>query len=216
MGEPGVSSGHLMMIEQPGRQRRGDLAHGLRDGEVPGREAGHGADRLHDHHVAHAVGAGRDDAAVGALTLAGEPVDDVGGADELELRLGQDLALLLGQHLGDLLGARAQQVGRLAQDLAALVGGHLAPGLEALVDGGQCLVEVALGGEPQLADRLAVGGVDHVLGLAGRLDPVAVDVVLKRSVHTRVPPRSFGDIWACRITANRGRLRKWIPCSAHG
>ena len=41
----------------------------------------------------------------------------------LDLGLGQDLALLLGEHLGDLVGAGAHEVGRLAQDLAALEGG---------------------------------------------------------------------------------------------
>ncbi len=171
------------------RQRRRDLAHRLRDREVPGRKAGDRADRLQDHHVAHAVGAGRNDAAVGALPLAGEPLDDVGGALHLERRLRQDLALLQGQHLGDFRGAGAHQVGGLAQDLAALEGRHFPPGLEALVDGGQRLVEVALGGEAQLADRRVLGRVHDFLGLgAGRLDPVAVDVVLERCIRHVLHP----------------------------
>ncbi len=166
----------------PSRQRRRDLAHRLRDGEVPGREAGDRPDRLHDHHVAHAVGARRDDAAVGALPLAGVPVDDVGGAGDLKLGLHQHLALLEGEHLGDVVDAGADEIGGLAQDLAALEGGHLAPGLEALVGGCQRLVEVALGGMAKLAQRRVLGGVHDLLAFARGLDPIAVDVVFERCV----------------------------------
>ncbi len=172
----------------PRRQCRSDLAHRLGDREVPGREARHHADRLLDHHVAHAVGTPGDDAAVGALALAGIPVDDVGGARNLDLGLHQHLALLHGEDLGDLVGAGAHEVGRLAQDLAALVGRNLAPLLEALVGRGQRLVEVAPRDVPEHADGLAGGRVHNVLRLgAGGLHPAAVDVVLEGGVHSFVP-----------------------------
>ena len=211
IGEPGVSSGHLMMIEQPAASDAAILRTACVTGKFQGEKPATGPIGSMDHHVAHAVGAGRDDAAVGALPLAGEPVDDVGGAQHLHLGLRQDLALLLGEHLGDLVGAGAHEVGGLAQDLAALEGRHPAPGLEALVDGGQRLVEVALGDVPQLADRLAVGGVDDVLGLgSGGLDPVAVDVVLEGCVRMRFSLQGYTKKGVAANNDRWGRLRKQI------
>ena len=55
----------------------------------------------------------RDNAAVGTLTLAGEPSMMSAALINLHLGFRQDLALLLGQHLGDVVGARANEVGGL-------------------------------------------------------------------------------------------------------
>src|SRR5262249_36922937 len=75
-------------------------------------------------------------------------------------------------------GAGAHELGHLAQDLAALEGRHFAPGLEALVDGRERPIEVAPGDVAQRTDRLAGGGIDHVLRLCtGGFDPVAIDVM---------------------------------------
>ena len=167
-------------------ERRCNLAHGLRDGEIPGREAGDDADRLKDHHVAHAVGAGRDDAAVGAFAFLGEPVDDVGAAQHFGLGFGEDLALLQRQHVGDGIGALTHEVGRFAQDLAAIVSGGLAPDLEAFLGRGDGLVEVAFRGVAELAQGIVFRRVHDVLRFgAGGLDPLAVDVMIERFVHAK-------------------------------
>ena len=196
-----------------GGERRRDLAHGLGDREIPRREAGDDADRLQDHHVAHAVGAGRDDAAVGAFAFLGEPVDDVGAAQHFGLGLGEDLALLQRQHGGDGVGALAQEVGGLAQDLAAVEGGGLAPDLEALLGGGDGLVEVAFRGVAELAEGGVLGRIHDVLRFgAGGLDPLAVDVMVERFVHAKSSGLMSGAV-PCRIYGRRGGLRQAGWCS---
>ena len=84
-----------------GRQRGADLARRRQRREIPRREGGDHADRLLHHELAHALGAARHDAAVGAAALLGEPFDDVGGDQHLAARLGEDLALLLRHDAGD-------------------------------------------------------------------------------------------------------------------
>src|SRR5262245_38366920 len=116
----------------PGGQRGGYLAYRLRDRKIPWRERRDRSDRLHDDHVAHAIGARGDDATVGALPFAGIPVEDIAGALHLEFGLHEDFTLFLGQHLGDLIGAGAHQICGLAQYLAALKRGHFRPRLAAL------------------------------------------------------------------------------------
>ena len=69
MGEPGVSSGHLMMIEQPAASAAAILRTAWVTGKFHGEKPATGPIGSMDHHVAHAVGARRNDAAVGALTL---------------------------------------------------------------------------------------------------------------------------------------------------
>src|SRR5262245_54141947 len=202
MGEPGVSLRTLDDDRTAGGQRGCDLAHRLRDGKVPGREASNRADGLHDHHVAHTVGAGGDNAAVGALA---SPAYEsmMSAADSTSaLASARNFALLLGEHLGDFAGAGAHEVGRLAQNLAALERGHFTPGLEALVDGRKRPVEVAPADVAKRANWLAGGGIDHILRLcAGGFNPGAIDVMLKGCVHVVFTFEDNGS--AARITLAR-------------
>jgi hypothetical protein len=176
-GAAGVSSGHFAMI---GRR----LAHDLVDREVPGRE---GRDRAHgllQHELVDVGHARRHDAAIGAAAFLGEPVDDVAGQHRLDLRLRQRLALLEGHEPGDVVGARAHQVGGLAHHLRAVVGRHLAPGLEALPRGREGAIEVLGAGMGDRADLLLGGGVQDGDRAAARgRAPLAVDQKLRARVH---------------------------------
>jgi ParB family chromosome partitioning protein len=167
-----------------GGERRRELAHDLVDREVPRRERGDRADRLLDDELIDPFAARRDDAAVGAARFLGEPVDRVGAVEDLALRLGEGLALLLRHDLGDRLQPLAQQVGGLAHHLRALVRRHLAPGPEAFRRRLERAVEVGAVGERERADRLAGGGVDDRMRTAGSgRRPGAVDVELDVGVH---------------------------------
>ena len=115
-----------------GGQRAGQLAHHLVDREVPRREGGDRPDRLLNDELIDALGSRRNDPAIGAARLLGEPVDDVGAGQRLALGLGQRLALLQGQQRRDRVGALAQQVGGLAHDLRAIERRDLAPGRKPL------------------------------------------------------------------------------------
>ena len=184
-----------MMIEQPAASDAAILRTGLRDREVPRREAGDRADRLHDHHVAHAVGTGRDDAAVGALALTGVPVDDVGAAPPSWIRRILPCSWVSTCAISS---ARSRINRRPAQDHAALEGGNPAPLLEALVGGGQRLVQIAPATRPSSPSGWPVAGSTTTCVLpAAVLDPAAVDVVLEGCVHVACPHKvSEGD--SCR------------------
>ena len=165
------------MTEQPAAMAAGDFAHGLVDREVPRREAGDRPDRLLHDELMDAVGARRNDAAIGAAALLGEPVDDVAAGDGLPLRLDEGLALLERHDPADIVGAAAQNIRRLAHELVAVMRRDLAPGGEALGRRGQRAVEIGAVGMRQRADRLAGRGIENGLALAlGALAPGAVDV----------------------------------------
>ncbi|MNV71062.1 hypothetical protein D3C71_1640580 [compost metagenome] len=94
----GAGGGFLRRLHQNRAactQRGGQLAHHLVDGEVPGRERGHGAHRVLQHHLRGLEVARRNDAAIHAQRLIGKPFDDVGRRHGLDLGFGQGLALLL-------------------------------------------------------------------------------------------------------------------------
>jgi hypothetical protein len=109
----------------------------------------------------HDVGR-RDDPAVGSLALLGEPLEGIGGMQDLGPGLGEGLALLHREGPREGVRPLAHQVGGLLEDLRAVVGGEGTPGGERLGgggDGGLGVVPAAVGDPGQ--GRL-VGGVDHV------------------------------------------------------
>jgi hypothetical protein len=176
--------GPLQDHRAAGAERGRDFSHRLIDREIPRREGRDRADRLLGHDLHNALGAARHDAAIGAPSLLGEPVDGVGAVHHLELGFDQRLALLQREDLGDGVGALAQKVGGLAHHLGAVIGRHGPPGLEAALGGLQRLVEVVPARDRQLADRLGGGGVEDRQGLAGRGGaPGAGDVERKGRVH---------------------------------
>ena len=79
--------GRLQDAGAAGAERGADLASGIADRKIPRRERGHGADGLLDHRHAHAGGALRQHAAVGATALFRVPVEDVRGQARLPTSL---------------------------------------------------------------------------------------------------------------------------------
>ena len=59
------------------------------------------ANGLLDHKLVHSLGAGRNDTAIGAPGFFGEPIDDVGGHQDLAFGLRQGLALFGGKNSRD-------------------------------------------------------------------------------------------------------------------
>jgi hypothetical protein len=80
-----------------------------------------------------ALCAGRDDPAVGAARLLGQPVNDIGRQQNLYLRLGQLLALPERHQQSDRIRPLAQQIGCLAHDFRSIKGRDLALGAKALL-----------------------------------------------------------------------------------
>ena len=159
-----------------GGQRAGDLADRRQRREIPRREGGDHADRLLQYHLAYALLAAGDDAAIGAAAFLGVPVDDVGGGEHLGARLDVNLALLLGLHLGNVIVAFAHQVGGFAHDLGTVIGRGRLPHLEALGGGGERGVEVGRARMRQMCQHLAGRRIDHVLALAAlAVEPFSVD-----------------------------------------
>ena len=147
--------------------------------EVPGRDGGADPDRLLEHeHPARAHGL-RDDVAIDPLRLLGEPLDEGGGVDDLALGFGERLALLAGHQIGEVLLGGHHQVVPLAQDRRALLGGLGTPGRQGLLGRGHRPSDFLDTETGYRADRLAVGGIDDLDGLAAlRVDPGAVDIAL--------------------------------------
>src|SRR6266851_1255681 len=159
---PGVSSESLMMIEQPAPSAPPIL----RAGDAAG-----------------------DDAAIGALPLLGIPLDDVGGDGDLDLGLGERLALLERKDAGDGVGALTEEVGGLAHDARALVGRRRAPDLEALLRRGEGAVEIGRARMRQRGQRLLGRRIDHRLAVAAAArKPLAIDVQSQIRIHLRLLP----------------------------
>ena len=150
------------MIEQPAASAARQFPHHLVDREIPRRERRDRADRLLDHQLIHALGAGRDDSAVGAASFLGEPVDHVGARQHFALGFGQRLALLHGQQTSDTVRTLAQDVSGLAHNLGAVKSGHFSPGPEPFVGGFQGAVEVGGRRVRNRADLVTGGRIDDV------------------------------------------------------
>ena len=150
------------MIEQPARERGGQLAHDLVDREIPRRERRDRADRLLHRELVDAGPARGDQPAIGALGFLRKPLDHVSGGHRLHLGLGQRLALLHRQQRRDLVIALAHDRGGLAHDPAALERGNVAPDLEAGGGGGERLVEIGLASMGDGADHLLGRGIAHL------------------------------------------------------
>src|SRR5262249_50688711 len=131
----------------------------------------------------------------------GVPLDDVGGDQYLEARLGDDLALLLRHRARDRIGALTHQVGGLAQDLGAVIGRGRAPDLEAL--GGRCqpLIEDSPACMWQRRGRLLGRGIDDIVALAtAAILPFAADIERKIGVHGNLTRDTWiRDRWMARV-----------------
>ena len=83
-------------------------------------------DRLADH-AAELAGRTDERATIVALRVLGIPVEQLGGGEHFESRLGERLALFLRHCPGNDIGSLAQQRCRLVQDRAAFLDVGVAP-----------------------------------------------------------------------------------------
>ena len=162
-----------------GGERRPRLArdHGVR--EVPRRDHGDDADRLLGDNDALVAQVRRNDIAVGALALLGEPLDERAAIADLAPRFRHGLPLFGGHDDGEVLLVRHHQVVPLAEDLGALLGGLGAPGGEGPVRGLDRGAGLGGGERRHGTDHLAIRRIHHAGGPAGlRVEPVAVHIAL--------------------------------------
>jgi hypothetical protein len=162
-----------------GGDGRADLAGAHRHGEVPGRDEQARPDGLaHDDDAAGAlvvdlVGA------VDAQRLAGEPVEEVRGVEDLRLGLRDGLAHLHRHEEGEVVGLGDERLVGAAQDLAALPRrrrGELRLRGDRRVERGDRVLDRRV---RDLGDRLARGGIlDRQRAAARRVAPLAADVEL--------------------------------------
>ncbi|MDT4859070.1 hypothetical protein FQZ97_935660 [compost metagenome] len=141
-----------------------------------------------------------DHVAVDALGLFGEPLEEAGGIHHLAHGLGQGLALLAAEQLGQFALVGQHQLGPAPQRLAALLGGKPAPGRQGAFGGGDGEVGF-LGPAPRhFGDQLAVGRVAHRVAVA-LLQPAAVDMVslAQQPAHATASWRLKAS-WAGRAT----------------
>ncbi|MEZ5416636.1 MAG: hypothetical protein R2708_04765 [Vicinamibacterales bacterium] len=153
-------------------------------GDVPGREVPRGdeadhAERLLQHDHPLVGGARGNHAAVGALALLGEPVEEIGRRQPLALGLDERLARLLHGGPGEGLDLGADSRRRAFEHRGPLVGRLPAPvgeGAAGGLDGAFAVGRAAVGHGGH--DRFG-GGVEDVPGAAvGRVLPGTVDELL--------------------------------------
>ena len=94
-------------------------------------------------------------------------LDHLQATADLALGVGQCLAMLAGDHLGQLAGVLAQQLLQLQHDAHARALPGIAPGLERFLGVGHGQIQFFAGGERHLGHDLLGGGVDHVAPLGG-------------------------------------------------
>jgi hypothetical protein len=108
---------------------------------------------------------------------AGE-LHDVDAAGDLALCVGEDLAVLGGDEVGQFVAVLVEQFQELEHDARAADRRGVGPGREGGLRGRDRGVHVGLGAEGHLAGDAAAGGVGHVLGAAGGVGRgAAADVV---------------------------------------
>ena len=142
----------------------GNIHIGTMHREVERRDAGDDAERLAHRPV---VDAGRDLVGVVALEqlrdAAGE-LDDVDAARDLALRVGEDLAVLGGDHRGQRVAVLVEQLEEGVQDARAADRRRVGPGREGRLRRGHRGVDLGRAAERDLArDRAGGRVVDRLL-----------------------------------------------------
>src|SRR6266704_1027005 len=219
-----------------GQSRRG-LARDHRRREIPRRDGGADADRFLDDDEALVGLLRRNDVAIYAAPLLGEPVDESGGVADFAARFGERLALFAGHQHGQVVLVGQHQVVPTAQNPRPLAGGPRAPGGQGGRRGGDGAARLGGAHLRHHADEFAVSRVEHAEGLAVvGIDPGAVDAALaaqqrgvleqhdrvllrperpaaRRAGTTSVPAQPGSSATALRVTAPRcagsGRPIPW-------
>ena len=170
-------------------QGRGDLPGRDGDGEVPRSDDADDADGL-VRHLGDEPGADRVDDLTGVADgLAGEELEDLGGAQHLALGFGELFALFPGEQIAEFVGAFGDEAAGLVEDCESLLcaearpgGGGSAGGIDRRGDRGGIRAGKAadhigrigrvrirrpvLTGHPCAADEVVEDGVGPVLGTA--------------------------------------------------
>src|SRR5690625_2220647 len=162
-----------------------DFSYCLIIGEIPGRKGGTYANGLTDDHLSHSGVTGRNDTAIDASTLLGVPVRMVCATANLAYRLVQRFTLIQSDIAANFLCTLTAELPHFAQNLSAFHGRAMAPSLECLMCSLQGIIQVRLGGMRQLTKYLAVGRVNHILGISALgIQKLTVDVKSKGFVHS--------------------------------
>ena len=111
-----------------GGECRARLAGDHGDGEVPWGDGGDHAHRLLDGGQAPVAGETGNGAAIGALALFREPLDEAGTVGYLALGLGEGFALLAGHDAGQFILVDHDEFEPGVEPAAALLGGEGGPG----------------------------------------------------------------------------------------
>jgi hypothetical protein len=159
-----------------GERRRG-LPAGDLQGIIPGADAGADAERLAPG-VAEGVAAEVDVLAVQSGGLAREVLDAVGaGIDVDHHRLGDRLAGILDLEPGELVAARAQEVGGASEDPPARRTGERRPRAERVLGRSDRPVDVLGSRNLHPGERLPGRRIDRLEGLArARVDRLPADM----------------------------------------
>ena len=185
-----------------GGQAGAELAEDLQRREVPRRDAGGDPDRLLERDDPLGAGRGRDGHAVDPAGLLGEPVDEADAVLDLADGLGDRLALLAAQQLGELVDALLEDPGGAAHDRCALDGRRRAPARP----GPRPRRRSSPGRRPRWRRRPWrrrspwTGSSDVEGGAVGGVPPLAVDEELGREVHGG--PLGFRE-WVLRARSRR-------------
>ena len=159
--------------------RHREHPHGHHDGEVERRDAGDHAQGLAQGPVVDAGGDLLGVVALEQLRHAAGEFDDVDAALDLALGVGEHLAVLQRDGLGQRVLVLVEQAQELVHQPRAADRGHVGPGGEGGLGGGHSSVHIGHVGQRHLAGDFAGGGVEHVLGAAGGAGGgCACDVVL--------------------------------------
>jgi hypothetical protein len=158
------------------RYRRAELAAGVAEREIPRAEGRDRADRLIGHGRAEARRA-HQRAAVDAMRFARIEIEQADIHHQLDLRLGEGLALFHRRDAREIVGTLHYQPRRAREHRRALLRGGIAPDPEAFLRRLQRAIEIGGIGQRQFAQCLAGRGIDHIEGaaVAGCGDTLAVD-----------------------------------------
>ena len=175
-----------------GRERGPDLAGGHRRRKVPRCDEHRDADRLVGHQDPLVPARGGAVVPHHPDCLLGEPAEELGGVADLRPGVGEDLPVLAGDQLGELLGLHGEQLEGTAQDLGALPRRPGRPAGQRGVRRGYRGVAVRFRRRGHLGDHLAGGRVVHGHP-AGAWLPGAVDEQVGEQLHQKSPRRITGE-----------------------
>ncbi len=201
------------MTEQPGRERRRDLARDEGRREIPGRERGGDADRLMADLEPSSRHPAFDDPAIDSTGLLGVPAKLVGGQRPFPLRLRERLAGLAGDHASRFICAPNHFVCDRMDGVGAREGRSRAPGFQPRLGGVERFFGISDAGDRGLAQRRLGHRAEHRRrGAIRGLPPLAAYEKSEPSVHVKEPPkplrRGFPRPISARLPRAPGRAAR--------